>query len=168
MEGIAVVDLVPMSATAYRDYVEVAVAGYAEENVASRRWPEDGALARSRADLEESLPQGLDTPDNYLYEIRDADAGVTVGFLCFAVRDKHGLRTAFVFDIEVKQEYRRRGYASAALTELEPIARSLGLTGIGLHVFGHNAAAQALYGKLGYAITGVNMLKPLGEAKPRR
>jgi ribosomal protein S18 acetylase RimI-like enzyme len=166
MEGIAVVDLVPMSAAAYRDYVEVAVSGYAEENVASGRWPRDGALARSRADFEESLPQGLSTPDNYLFEIRDADAGVTVGFLCFAVREKHGLRTAFVFDIEVKQEFRRRGYASAALKELEPIVRGLGLSGIGLHVFGKNAAAQALYGKLGYAITGVNMLKPLWEEHP--
>jgi ribosomal protein S18 acetylase RimI-like enzyme len=66
-----------------------------------------------------------------------------------------------------KQEFRRRGHASAALTELEPIARGLGLSGIGLHVFGHNAAARALYGKLVHAITGVNMLKPLGEAKAR-
>jgi ribosomal protein S18 acetylase RimI-like enzyme len=161
MEGLAVIDLVAMSAAAYRDYVEVAVSGYAEENVASGRWPEEGALARSRADLEESLPQGLDTPDNYLFEIRDADAGVTVGFLCFAVHEKHGLRTAFVFDIEVKPEFRRRGYASAALTGLEPIVRDLGLSSIGLHVFGQNAAARALYGKLGYAVTGVNMLKPL-------
>jgi ribosomal protein S18 acetylase RimI-like enzyme len=163
IERIAVVDLVPMSATAFSDYVEVAVSGYAEENVAAGRWPQDGALARSRADLEESLPQGLGTPDPHLLEIRDADTGVTVGFLCFAVREKHGLRTAFVFDIEVKQEFRRRGYASAALTRLEPIARDLGLSGIGLHVFAQNAAARALYGKLGYAVTGVNMLKPLGD-----
>jgi ribosomal protein S18 acetylase RimI-like enzyme len=162
MEEIAMAALVPMSAAAYRDYVEAAVSGYAEENVASGRWPEAGALARARADLEESLPQGLDTPDNYLFEIRDADSGVAVCFLCFAIHEKHGLRTAFVFDIEVKAEFRRRGYATAALVELEPLVRDLGLSGIGLHVFGRNTAAQALYGKLGYAVTGLNMLKPLG------
>ena len=163
MEEVVVVQLVPMSAAAYGDYVEAAVTGYADENVASGRWPQDGALARSRADLEESLPQGLDTPGNHLFEIRADDAGVTVGFLCFEVREKHGLSTAFVFDIEVDEEFRRRGYATAALRELEPLVRDLGLSGINLHVFAQNEAAQALYGKLGYAVTGLNMLKTLGE-----
>jgi len=30
-----------------------------------------------------------------------------------------------------------------------------------LHVFGHNPKAQALYAKLGYAVMGITMRKPL-------
>jgi ribosomal protein S18 acetylase RimI-like enzyme len=150
-----------MSAAAYADYVEAAVAGYAEDNVASGRWPEEGALARSRADFDASLPQGLKTPDNYLFEIKAAATGLTVGSIWFAVTEKHGLRTAFVYDVEVMPGFRRMGYATAAFQALEPLVRDLGLTSIGLHVFGHNTGAQALYGKLGYEVTGVNMKKPL-------
>jgi RimJ/RimL family protein N-acetyltransferase len=157
----AEVVLVPMSAAVYANYVEAAVAGYADDNVASGRWPADGALARSRADFDAYLPQGLETPDNYLFEIRGAGKGLTVGSIWFAVREEHGLRTAFVYDVEVKPESRRQGYATAAFRALEPLVRDLGLTSIGLHVFGHNTGAQALYGKLGYEVTGVNMQKRL-------
>jgi RimJ/RimL family protein N-acetyltransferase len=157
----AEVVFVPMSAAVYANYVEAAVAGYADDNVASGRWPADGALARSRADFDAYLPQGLETPDNYLFEIRGAGKGLTVGSIWFAVREEHGLRTAFVHDVEVKPESRRQGYATAAFRALEPLVRDLGLTSIGLHVFGHNTGAQALYGKLGYEVTGVNMQKRL-------
>jgi hypothetical protein len=33
--------------------------------------------------------------------------------------------------------------------------------GVGLHVFGHNAGARALYEALGYQPTNINMFKPL-------
>jgi ribosomal protein S18 acetylase RimI-like enzyme len=160
-EEAAVVVLVPMSAAAFAGYVEAAVAGYVEDNVASGRWPEEGALARSRTDFDASLPQGLQTPGNYLLEIRIAATGLTVGSIWFAVQEKHGLRTAFVHDVEVRPEYRRQGHVTAAFQALEPLVRDLGLPSIGLHVFGHNAGAQALYGKLGYEVTGVNMQKRL-------
>jgi ribosomal protein S18 acetylase RimI-like enzyme len=37
----------------------------------------------------------------------------------------------------------------------------MGLAGIALHVFGHNQSARALYEKLGYAPTNLNLYKPL-------
>lgn len=154
--------LVPMSAQAYVPYLEAAVAGYAKDNVESGRWPEEGALARSQADFDSSLPQGLETPNNYLFEIKATEAGPAVGVLWFAVEEKHGLRSAFVYDVEIAPEFRRQGHAEAAFEALERLVRALGLSSIGLHVFGHNPAAQALYGKLGYGVTGINMRKNLG------
>jgi ribosomal protein S18 acetylase RimI-like enzyme len=160
--GTTVVSLVPMSAEVFGRYADAAAAGYADDMVSSGRWPADGALARGLADFRHSLPQGLDTPDNYLFEIQDQDSGASVGVLCFSIQKKGGFRSAFVFDIEVKPEFRRRGYATAALEELERFVRGMGLSGITLHVFGHNEAAQRLYRKSGYDVTGVNMLKHLG------
>ena len=154
-----------MRPQAYDAYFQAAVAGYAEDNVASSRWPREGALERSRADFESSLPQGLETPDNYLFEIKTAETGATVGALWFAVEEKHGLRSAFVYDIEIKPEWRRQGYAVRAFQALEPLVAALGLSTIGLHVFGHNPGAQALYAKLGYAVTGINMAKHLGAGR---
>jgi hypothetical protein len=67
--------LVPMSPEAYAQYLVAAVAGYAHQNITSGRWPAEGALERSGAEHEKLLPQGLATPDNYLFEIHDAEAG---------------------------------------------------------------------------------------------
>ena len=158
---IASTVLSPMRPAIYTSYLESAVAGYAEENVASGRWPKEGALERSRADFQLLLPQGLATPGHYLYEIVAGEGGPTVGFLWFAAEDRHGMRSAFVYDIQIKEEYRRRGHASRAFLALESIVAGLGLPSIGLHVFGHNHAAQALYGQLGYTVTDINMIKPL-------
>ena len=156
--------LVPMSPDTYAAYLAAAVAGYAQDNVDSGRWPAAGALARSTADFEDSLPQGLQTTDNYLYEIKSAESGPTVGFIWFAVEEKLGLRSAFVYDVELKPEFRRRGHATAAFAALERLVRELRLSSIGLHVFAHNTGAQALYRKLGYSVTSVNMLKHLAAA----
>jgi ribosomal protein S18 acetylase RimI-like enzyme len=44
---------------------------------------------------------------------------------------------------------------------LEVKARELGLATLSLHVFVFNHEARALYEKLGYAITNINMSKAL-------
>lgn len=46
---------------------------------------------------------------------------------------------------------------------LEGEVRALGLSGVGLHVFGHNAGALALYRKLGYQPTSIQMFKAIDE-----
>jgi len=42
---------------------------------------------------------------------------------------------------------------------LETLVRGMGMSAISLHVFGHNTAARALYGKLGFETTNVLMTK---------
>lgn len=155
--------LSPMRAEAFAPYFDAAIVGYAEDNVLSGRWPADGAIERSRVNFQSSLPQGLQTPDNHLFEIKVGDAGTIVGIIWIAVQGRDGLRSAHVCDLEVKAEFRRRGHAIRALQVLEPIVASLGLSTIGLHVFGQNLGAQALYAKLGYGVTGINMMKRLDE-----
>lgn len=156
--------LTPMLRSAYASYRERAAHGYAEDNVTSGRWPAEGALQRSYNSFDELLPQGTDTSDNYVFDIRDEATETTVGILWFAVVTKHGIKSAFVYDIEIWPEYRRRGHARAALFALESLAAGLGLTHIGLHVFRHNVGAQALYQSVGYEVTSVNMLKRIGDS----
>ena len=152
----------PMRSESYTAYVEAAIVGYARENVDAGRWPAMGSLERSRADFESLLPQGLATPENHLYEIISPDDQV-VGFLWVAIERKHGAVSAYIYDLEVKPEFRRRGHAMRALQSLESIAAAAGATSIGLNVFAQNAQAQALYRRLGYVPTNVNMYKPLAR-----
>jgi ribosomal protein S18 acetylase RimI-like enzyme len=150
-----------MPRSAFHAYRLASARGYAEDNIASGRWPIDGAFERALADFDQSLPQGLSTPDNYVYEIRDEEEAESVGVIWFAVVEKNDIKTAFVYDVEVHAEHHRRGHARAAFELLEPIVRALGLQSIGLHVFSQNVRAQALYKSLGYQVASLNMLKHL-------
>ncbi len=100
---------------------------------------------------------------NHLYAIT-GEGGVKVGVLWFAEKQRRDSRIAYVYDIEIEPNKRRHGYASRALAALEKEVQSLGLAGIALHVFGHNIGAQALYAKLGFNTTNINMYKPVSPA----
>lgn len=67
----------------------------------------------------------------------------------------------FIFDLEIDERHRRKGYATAAMLALEEKARSWGLARLGLHVFANNAAATSLYESLGFFMTGRFMTKEL-------
>lgn len=157
--------LSPMGQDAFPAYVEAAIAAYAEENVSAGRWPQVGALARSREDFESLLPQGLDTPDHFICEILQDATGPVVGWLWYTIERKHGACSAYVYDLEVKPEHRRQGHASRALRLLESLAREAGASSVGLNVFANNDGAQALYRRLGYEPTNLNMRKPLATTR---
>ena len=90
------------------------------------------------------------------------EAGEVVGTLWFGPRHETDPGTCFIWDIEVLAEARGRGYGRAALVALEPIARDLGYSTIGLHVFADNEVARQLYRSSGYTETDVMMRKTLG------
>ncbi|MDY7537444.1 GNAT family N-acetyltransferase [Undibacterium sp. 5I1] len=155
--------LVPMSSDTFTIYLKSAIMSYAEQNIKSGRWPVENAMTQSRVEHEKLLPQGLETPDNYLFEIRgiSGSSDFTVGTLWLAVIEKGGVRSAYIYNIEVAESYRRQGHAKRAFAALELFVRSIGLSVIGLHVFAFNSGAQALYASLGYEVTGINMQKQI-------
>jgi len=154
--------LAPMGESTYASFIDVSVRGYAEKNVAAGRWPAAGAVERARIEFERLLPQGLATPDQHLYDIRDHDGLTTVGHLWIALQRHPGGASAYVYDVAVAPDHRRRGHARRAFVALEAVAAALGADSIGLHVHAHNDGARALYDELGFGVTGLNMVKRLG------
>ena len=150
-----------MTEAEYAVWLAGTIPAYASDKVASGQWAKDASLELSAKEYAELLPQGLETNDNYLYTIIDSQSAA-VGMLWFAVKIKFNSRVAYVFDVSVKPERRREGHAQRAFVALEELVRGKGLSGIALHVFGHNAGAQALYAKLGYQATNISLFKPLG------
>ena len=69
--------------------------------------------------------------------------------------------SAFIYDFEIYEPFRRQGCATQALNMLETHAKLNGVKKLGLHVFGHNTAARELYKKAGYIETNVNMAKEI-------
>ena len=136
------------------------IPAYAEDKIASGQWSREAAIELSTKEHEELLPQGLQTPDNFLYTIEDDDSRV-VGMLWFAVKTKFNSRVAYVYDVSIRPEHQRQGHATNAFRALEAEVQRMGLSGIALHVFGHNTSAQALYGKLGFVPTNISLFKPV-------
>ncbi|MGN6222441.1 GNAT family N-acetyltransferase [Pseudoxanthomonas sp.] len=157
---MSVVSLVPMNERAFRAFLHAAVENYAEENVSAGRWPAEGARERSQAAFAQLLPQGAATPDHHLFEIVAGDAGA-VGSLWYGVYTEGEQRQVHVYDVLVHPAHRRRGHAAAAFAAMEAQVRALGIDRIGLHVFAHNAGAQALYARLGYLTVSHNLVKSL-------
>jgi ribosomal protein S18 acetylase RimI-like enzyme len=154
------VELVPMTADEFREYLEESVRGYAEEKVAAGNWTEEEAQERAAREFAQHLPQGLDTPNQHLFTVRAPERN-QVGYIWLAVQDHGGKRSSFIFDLAIHAPFRRRGYGAATLRAIEEVARTLGVSEIGLHVFAHNTAARALYEKMGYEVTNINMRKEL-------
>lgn len=152
--------LVPMNEADYAAFVESSVPAYAADKVASGQWAREQSLELAGKALADLLPDGLRTAGHYLFTIQD-DRSEPVGRLWIAVQARGGGRVAYVYEVAIKPEHRRRGHAAHALRAAEEQARALGLEGIALHVFGHNPDALALYEKLGYRPTDVSMFKAL-------
>ena len=148
----------PMTEPEFAAWLAQAMPAYAADKVASGQWSQQDSIALSAKEHEELLPQGQATPDNHLYVVVDANA-VAVGMLWFAVQTRFDARVAYVYDVEVLPERRREGHAKRAFVALESEARRLGLSGIALHVFGHNQAARALYAGLGFEPTNISLFK---------
>lgn len=159
--------LIAMTQTEFLVFAEESVPVYAAEKVASGQWKETDAFALARKSFEESLPLGLETPDNHLFTVRDEAAQVSVGMIWIAVQERADKRIAYLYQVNIKSAHQRNGHATRALRALESEVRTLGLSGIALHVFGHNTAAHALYVKLGYLPTNINMYKSIEAAGAR-
>ncbi len=141
-------------------WIEPSIQEYAQGHVENGQWTEAEAVEKSRKEFQDLLPQGVATPNHYLFTLVN-EAQQQVGMLWFARRESQGHPMAFVYDVRITEAFRRQGYASQAFREMENKLRELGWNRISLHVFGTNHAARDLYNKLGYEITNVLMAKAL-------
>ncbi|MCY1145765.1 GNAT family N-acetyltransferase [Actinoplanes sp. Pm04-4] len=148
------VRLAGMTEEQYKPWRAEAEEHYAESSVKSGRSAPDAArdAAETYARL---LPDEFATPGHHFWYAYDGDR--RVGFLWIKVTHE----TAFVYNVAVEPELRRRGYGRAIMLAAERWCHENGLTRIGLHVFAYNTGARALYEQLGFAETGRNMAKNL-------
>jgi ribosomal protein S18 acetylase RimI-like enzyme len=161
--------LIPLPPDEYARWMDHLNRGYAEDHVKGGRWTAAEALEKATAETQALLPQGAGTPDHYIHGLREVGSDQTVGVVWFhagSSAQKPNVREVFIYDLEIFEPFRGRGYGTAAMRLVEGRARELGLDTIALHVFGHNTVAIALYQKLGYVPTNIRMAKQLGPAPP--
>ena len=154
------IQLVPKTEKEFQAYLKEGTARYAEVNVKAGYWKKTEALKKSIETHNQLLPQGLATPGHHLFTII-ADNKKSVGTIWMAEDHRSKTPAGFIYDLFVKEPYRRKGVATQAMLLLEEKAKQLGLEVLYLHVFAFNKNAKHLYEKLGYQITSMNMVKQL-------
>ena len=117
----------------------------------------DAARAKAVAEIEQPLPGGRWPPGHAVFVI-EVD-GESVGHLWLVERRDAFEPSLIVYDIDVDEPYRGRGYGRAAMVFAEEEARRRGLTRIALHVGARNDVARNLYRSLGFEENEVAMSK---------
>ena len=148
-----------MTAAEFAGYRDQLVTAYAQDMVDAGAFTDPAAaLAASEQSTVELLPDGVDTSGQHLWTAYDGRRRPDpVGILWIAVDGPK----AFIYDIEVREDQRRRGYGREVLDAGARAAVELGATTLGLNVFGHNDGALALYERAGYATTEQTFRIPL-------
>ena len=149
-------DIRPLREDEYDAFIRHGMAFYVDDMVRAGI-DRDVAQAKADQDLPHLLPDGLATPDHYMYAIEDD--GRFAGYLWLCDRDGELGHSLFVYAVEIDEELRGRGLGRAAMVFAEQEAKRLGIAKVALNVFGGNTVARHLYLSLGYQETAVHMEK---------
>ncbi|MFF0740318.1 GNAT family N-acetyltransferase [Streptomyces sp. NPDC004111] len=126
---------------------------------------EELARERVRSGTAAFLPDGPDTAGHHLVTAHNG-AGEAVGNAWIGPDPGQASGTdssAWLYDLNVHEPYRRQGYGSAILAAAEELVVSEGRTALALDVVGSNEAAIALYRRSGYEVSSMSLRKGLGR-----
>ncbi|MFF8716930.1 GNAT family N-acetyltransferase [Streptomyces sp. NPDC015184] len=124
---------------------------------------EELARERVRHGTATFLPDGVDTPGHHLV-MAENGSGEVVGNAWIGPDPGQASGTAdsaWLYDINVFEPFRRRGYGSAILAAAEELVAREGRTALALDVVGGNEAAIAMYRHSGYEVSSMSMRKNL-------
>ncbi|MCA0988503.1 GNAT family N-acetyltransferase [Guptibacillus algicola] len=143
----------------FEDYLAFMIPDYSRDISTNFNVPPKKALEESQTFFEETFPDGVATKGHYLYLVHDAITESRVGLLWFNVNEE--TRHAYLYHIYIDEQFRGKGYGSKTLMKCEEVVREMGISSLGLSVFGNNDRAIQLYQKNGYQPSSISMKKNL-------
>ena len=155
------VKLRPMTDDEFAKWRTGSIESFASDLAQAMSRPLDAARQRAKTQFDEELPGGINTPSTWLLLIL-AEDGNRVGTLWIGPHPQRP-DVAYVYDIEIEEAARRRGYGRAAMLAAEDLVRSAGIHELGLSVFGFNDSAKRLYDSIGYRVVATQMTKLLPD-----
>ncbi|PAE16006.1 hypothetical protein CHH91_10210 [Virgibacillus sp. 7505] len=140
-------------------YIEFEIPNYAESVSANLGIPKEAALKDGEKQLHNLLTEENRKKDHYIGNVFCEEQKENVGIIWYNIQRERD--RIFIFHIYIDEAFRKMGYASAALTLLEEVARQEKIGAIALNVFANNAGAQHLYSRLGYETASMVKTKKL-------
>ena len=151
----------PMTDKELTTFIEDSRLVYIEDRVTNGGEDPRDALEIEQRQFAEYFPGGRPAAGHQLFTGRDAASGETIGILWMFERRSAAGTSAFIYDIEVREGLRGKGWGRELMTYAEVWAHERGAREIALNVFGGNAVARGLYASLGYSERSIAMTKAL-------
>ncbi len=145
-----IVALRKMTDEEFLHFKKFSIADYAEDLIKGEGLNREQALKNAENEFSGMLPDGSETPDQFLMAIEDVKNGKDIGRIWFSYEKKAGIQQVFLCDFLIYESERRKGYASAVLDEMEQMAKADGCAESVLYVWEHNVPGFSLYQKCGY------------------
>ncbi|MFJ9463240.1 GNAT family N-acetyltransferase [Viridibacillus arvi] len=141
----------------FEKYLDFMIPNYAKEISSNYTLSLDNAIEESEMMMKNIFSNGLSTEGQFLYNIWDTDMETKIGVLWYSVNTE--INRAYLYHIYIEEAYRKKGYGTRVLEELQIRIKELGMNSLALSVFGSNDAALNLYKKLGYTTSSISMHK---------
>jgi hypothetical protein len=160
IQEAVMVKFTPMSDQDYAAFLRKSIPEYAYDQMRAGNWAANEAAARARAEFQQMLPNGPQTPNACLRTIWD-EKEQKIGMLWYYVEANRSRKTAFLIDFFIFPESRRRGYEAQALLLFEEEAQSQGAERIELQIFTHKTDELDIYRENRYHETSIYFSKDL-------
>jgi ribosomal protein S18 acetylase RimI-like enzyme len=150
--AVRTVVLGPLTREEQAAFITAETTDYAAWLVERGDAPDMGAaVARARAEIQPEVAAAVEAREQF-WAAHDAH-GATVGWL-WVKPSEVGLpaAAAFLYQILVRPEFRRRGYGGAMLAALEQFLAAVGYAELRLNVWDTNVAVHRLYARAGYEL----------------
>ena len=146
-----------MNGSEFDRYLEYFIPDYARDLSENFLLPLEKALQESENMMKDLLPDKQNSSGQHVYNIYSVEEDQNIGVIWYNIQTESN--KAYIYHILIHESFRKRGFASVVLQELEESLKSSGVTSMGLNVFGTNPDAQRLYERLGYQTAATAMGK---------
>ncbi len=151
------IELTDMSQQEFERYCTHAIEEYAKELARSLSLSQEQALVEAAATYNDSLPNGLATPNHRLVCARRVGAEENIAIVWYNIKQRTYGKQLFVYDFEVDAAWRGKGYGEKILSAVLDAGRAAGAEYAELAVFNDNPTAARLYTRLGFRAVNTRM-----------
>ncbi|MDW5500433.1 GNAT family N-acetyltransferase [Pseudomonas lundensis] len=155
------IELRDMNRQEFERYCAHGIEEYARDLARSLSLNEEQARVEAAASFNDSLPQGLATPNHRLVCARLAGSEENIAIVWYSIKQRTYGKQLFVYDFEVDSAWRGKGYGEKILSAVLDAGRADGAEYAELAVFDDNPTAARLYARLGFKAVNTRMHRKL-------
>lgn len=148
----------PMTNDDLAAYLRKSIPEYAYDQVQAGNWSSTEAINRSRAEFDQMIPQGLETPNAVLVNVL-MNAETKIGMMWYYIDPEKPVPTIYLLDFFLFPQFKSKGLEKSVLNGLEDAAKAGGARRIELQIFAHRANDLKMYLESGFSQTSILLAK---------
>lgn len=154
------ISFTPMSDEELTAYLRKSIPEYAYDQTQAGNWTAAEAVNRSRAEFDQMLPEGLNTPNAVLANVvlNDTDR---IGMVWYYIDPEKPIPTIYLIDLFLFPQFKNKGYEKTLLGGLEQVFKAAGARRIELQIFAHRVDDLKMYADSGFRQTSVLLAKDI-------